>query len=68
MADPMTPEQLHAALDARRRERGLMWWQVAVEMDVGPSTLERARYGQASAATLRKGAEWLRRPAPPWKE
>ena len=36
---------LHAALDARRRTRGLTWKQVAEEVGVSVGTIQRARSG-----------------------
>lgn len=64
----MTPAQLYAALDTRRRELGLVWWQVAIQADVDSRTLARIRYGTASQATRERCEEWLRRPVPPQKE
>lgn len=36
---------LYAALDARRRERGMSWAEVAREIGVSASTLTRTRLG-----------------------
>ncbi|MGI5286603.1 hypothetical protein ACQEVF_25145 [Nonomuraea polychroma] len=61
----MTPEQLHAELDARRRELGLKWWQA----DVSASALERLRNGVVGDRTRERLAAWLRRrQTPPRKE
>lgn len=65
----MTPAQLYAALDERRRQEGLKIWQLAVELDCTHNQLSRMRWGSAVADEVRERAEaWLRRPAPPQKE
>ncbi|MGW6502936.1 hypothetical protein [Nonomuraea angiospora] len=67
----MTPQQLHAELDARRRELGLRWWQVAVELDVSLCLLSGLRRGVQSQAVRERAPEWLareRRQALPRKE
>ncbi|MGP3917647.1 hypothetical protein [Nonomuraea sp. 10N515B] len=64
----MTPEQLHAAVDARRRELGLKWWQIAVQADVSASALERLRNGVVGDRTREQLAAWLRRRQTPPKE
>lgn len=57
----MTPQELHAAIDAARRARGLVWWQVAVQLDVGVRTLNRLRHGEHSQAVNVRGPAWLAR-------
>lgn len=65
----MTPQQLRAELDARRRELGLKWWQVAVQADVGTDALDRLRNGVAGERTRQRLTAWLeRRQTPPRKE
>ena len=53
----MTPEQLHADVDARRRELGLKWWQA----DVGADALERLRKRVLGDGTREQLVAWLRR-------
>lgn len=55
---------LYAALDARRRQEGLSWRQLAMQVDVSPSTLSRMANGRrpdvdAFAALVR----WVGLPA-----
>lgn len=59
----MTPQELHAAIDDRRRERELKWWQVAVAMDVSDCALRRMRNGAHSQAVAERAQRWLDRPA-----
>lgn len=61
---------LYERIDARRRELGLYWWQLAVEADVGTDALWRMSTGLASPRTREQVAAWLHRhpapaPAPP---
>ena len=42
---PFDVSLFHAALDARRVERGLRWFEVANEVGVSPSTLTRLGQG-----------------------
>lgn len=58
--------ELRAAVDVRRRELGLKWWQIAVQADVGPDALCRMAHGVASPRTRAQLAAWLHRhTAPP---
>ena len=57
----MTPQEQYAAIDAARRARGLVWWQVAVQLDVGVRTLNRLRHGDYSRAVDQRGPAWLGR-------
>ncbi|HXG03247.1 MAG TPA: hypothetical protein VNO23_07560 [Candidatus Binatia bacterium] len=61
----MTPLELYAAVDARRRQLGLLWWEVEVQADISNTQRERLRAGRPSAVTRRRVEEWLRRQAPP---
>ncbi len=45
----MTPQELYAAVDARRRELGLAWWQVSVKCDAGYTALARLKDGGRGA-------------------
>ena len=57
---------LRAAVDARRRELRLLWWQVAVQADVGADALWRMANGVASSRTREQLGAWLHRhTAPP---
>lgn len=64
----MTPAQLYPALDDRRRELGLFWWQVAVELDCTYNQLSRMRWGRVQPELCARAEAWLRRPTPPQKE
>lgn len=55
----MTPQELHAALDAARRERGLVWWKVAVQVGTDEATLRALKRGQTTA--YHKALAWLER-------
>lgn len=67
LAAVITPERLWAELDARRRELGLVWWQVSVQTDVSEPSLRALKYGQRTA--YERAQAWLeRRPAPPRPE
>lgn len=57
----VTPQQLWAALDARRRALGWAWWQVAVALDIGEDRLRRVRRGLLSDALRDRAAAWLER-------
>ena len=61
---------LHAAIEERRRELGMLRWQVAVEIDITQAMLGQMRQGVASARTRQAAEAWLHRhtstdPAPP---
>jgi len=55
----MTPEELYTAMDARRREAGLVWWQVAVELDTCAETLRVVRDGLLSQRLRERIEAWL---------
>lgn len=59
----MTPQELHTAVDARRRERELKWWQVAVQVDTSVATLNRLRRGAGGPVLLAAVRGWLDRSA-----
>ncbi|MDF5758580.1 hypothetical protein [Spongiactinospora sp. TRM90649] len=56
----MTPQELHALLDERRRELGLRWWQIAVQADVTQQRLRLLRHGTCSPRMRARAEEWLR--------
>ncbi|WP_431897853.1 hypothetical protein [Nonomuraea sp. bgisy101] len=64
----MTPQELAAAIETRRRELGLTLWRLAVQMDVGEDAIRRLRHGGAGDDIRDRAEEWLRRQAPPRKE
>ncbi|PZG20635.1 hypothetical protein [Nonomuraea aridisoli] len=64
----MKPDELSRALQTRRRQLGLFWWQVALELDVGEDAVHRLRAGKAGPDVRRRAEEWLRRPNPPREE
>lgn len=68
----MTPQELHKALDDRRRELGWKWWQVEIAIQApASSTIRQMRNGAVSAPMQQRAEEWLetgRRPDPPRKE
>ncbi len=53
----MTPQELHAALDALRKERRLFWWQIAVKADVSEIDLRQLRHGRRGG--YYKALAWL---------
>ncbi len=55
----MTPQELHQALNAQRKERGLTWWQVAVTLDVSIDGLSAIGRGIVSVALRQRVAAWL---------
>jgi hypothetical protein len=58
-------KELHAALDARRRERGLTWVQLAGVLRCTPSQLtglRTARFATGMTIAMRS-VQWLERPA-----
>lgn len=66
----MTPQELHAALDARRRGLGWKWWQVEIAIGApAASTVRLMRLGAVSADVRARAEAWLeRRQAQPQKE
>lgn len=57
--------ELRAAVDERRRQLGLRWWQISVQADVGEKALWRMSYGVASLRTRTQLQEWLHRHTDP---
>ncbi len=57
----MTPQELHAAIDARRKADGLKWWQVAVALDVTEDVIRKARRGEHSQRLSEQAPAWLER-------
>lgn len=58
----MTPQELHAAIDAcRQHGRRTPWWQVAVQADLSIGQLERLKKGGGSQTVLDRAAAWLER-------
>jgi hypothetical protein len=56
--------QLHAALDAQRRERGLTWSDLAAILGCTPSRLTNLRTArQADMDLAMRVTQWLERPA-----
>lgn len=51
--------RMHAAVDARRRDRRMAWWEVAVEADLTEGVFRQMARGVASAETLRHAQGWL---------
>ncbi len=65
----MTPRELYAALDARRRALGWAWWQVAVALDVTEDSIRKARRGEYSQRLYERAPAWLERlPGQPREE
>lgn len=55
-------EKLHAALDTRRRRRGLSWAQVARDAEVYPMIFQHLGHGRTpSADSLVRLMRWLGR-------
>ncbi|KAB8186929.1 hypothetical protein FH608_046425 [Nonomuraea phyllanthi] len=55
----MTPQQLHAALDERRRTLGLPWWRVAIQLQISGVFLNRMRHGHLSKPLRARVEAWL---------
>ncbi len=56
--------QLHAALNARRQERGLTWVALGAELDCAPSRLTNLRTARlADLALTMRITQWLGKPA-----
>ncbi|GIH69467.1 hypothetical protein [Sphaerimonospora thailandensis] len=67
----MTPQRLHSALNARRRERGLTWDGLAAELGICAGLLDAMRRGVISGETRARALAWLeddRRQVPPREE
>jgi hypothetical protein len=57
-------QQTHAALDARRRDRGLTWAGLAAELDCTPGRLTNLRTARlADMDLMMRITQWLRLPA-----
>jgi len=55
---------LYAALDQTREQRGLTWRQVAIQLQISPSTFSRmSEGGKPSADIFVSLTSWLRQPA-----
>jgi hypothetical protein len=69
LAAVVTPQRLHAELDARRHELGVKawpWWRVAIALDISVDNLRKVRHGHLSPALRARAVAWLeRKPAPP---
>lgn len=57
----MTPQELFAAIDAVRLERGLKWWQVAVQLDISPARVRELCRGVRSPGVAERAPAWLER-------
>lgn len=57
----MTPQELHAALEDRRRTDGLKRWQLAVALDISLGRLGEMRNGTCSPALRERAETWLER-------
>ncbi len=56
--------QLHTALDGRRREAGLLWAELAQEIDCTPGRLTNLRSARlADMGLTMRVTQWLRKPA-----
>lgn len=55
----MTPQQLYALVDERRRELGLPLWRVAVQLQVSTNYLGCMRRGHVSAPLRARVEAWL---------
>ena len=55
----MTPQELHAALDARRRALRLPWWRVAIDLDITESNLHAMAGGRLSRPLRARAIAWL---------
>lgn len=56
--------ELHAAMNARRQERGLTWARLADELDCTPARLTNLRTARlADMGVVMRITQWLRRPA-----
>ncbi len=66
----MTPQELHAAIDARRKAAGLKWWQVSLQADVSEPALRATRRRPPGPVVRAKAEAWLagRLPGQPREE
>lgn len=55
----MTPQELYAALDARRLERGWPWWKVAIALEVSVERVRWMRRGVVSERLRARAEKWL---------
>lgn len=60
----MTPEEMHAALDARRQELHWPWWKVAVKLNCDTTTFSQMRRGHLSRRMRERAEEWLAESGP----
>jgi hypothetical protein len=65
---PVTPQELYAAIDAVRRDRRVLWWQVAVELDITVGRLAALRRGQPCRGIAERAPAWLERHTGPPSE
>lgn len=64
MRTSVSPQRLHAALDAARLDRGISWRQLAAEIGVSPSLLSRLGQGlRPDADGFATLVSWLGVPA-----
>ena len=55
----MTPQELHAAIDARRKTLGWPWWKVSVALDVSLTTIDKLKRGRPGIGWRQRAEEWL---------
>lgn len=55
----MTPQEVHAALDARRQTLGWPWWRLAVRLDTDGHAFEVMKRGSLSKRLRGRAEEWL---------
>lgn len=55
----MTPQELHAAIDAARQEKGWPWWKISVALDVSAERVRLMQRGVVSSGLRARAEEWL---------
>ena len=55
----MTPQELYAAVDALRQQKGWPWWKVSVALDVSAERIRFMRRGEVSPRLRSRAEEWL---------
>ncbi|MFI7114011.1 hypothetical protein ACIBK9_47375 [Nonomuraea sp. NPDC050227] len=55
----MTPEEMYAAVDARRQELDLPWWRIAIQLQCTSDQVRWMRRGHVSKPLRARVEAWL---------